>query len=243
MQNIDIAILTINKAICKNIDNIDDSERGFLSQNILAQLRNFVEHIFLKVYSNGQNVEVTYQNIQEAINNVKSIADLKFLRKFHKFLQPVASHYTLDEENSERLMLKYYEYLLKIKSYLKNNFNFDVLENINKFPINIDSATQEYYENIAKKINQFKLRNSHADRYYIQKRKPFFVNYEVYYEVTFTRATDNVSKYDRVIAFTKLDISPNYAVKLTISDDTIEILGKNYAHSYYYRLGNFNSPM
>ena len=226
MKNIDSAIQTIDKAICKNIDMFDDSERGLLSQNIMAQLRNFVEHVSLKAYSNGQDIEVTYPNLQEGINHVYSKGNFKFLSKFHKLLQPVASHYTLDEENSERLMLKYYEYLLRIKSYLKNSFNIDVLENIDKFPIDTDSVTKEYYEKIAEKINRERLVNSQSERYYIQKIKPFFVDYQVYYEVTFTRANDNVSKFDRVIAFTKLDISANYAVRLHISDDTIEILEK-----------------
>lgn len=228
MTEIDLSIQTIDKTICKNIDRFDDSERGLLSQNIMAQLRNFVEHVALKAYSNGQNIDVTYPNLQEGIKHVKSRADLKFLSKFHKLLQPVASHYTLDEENSERLMLKYYEFLLRIKSYLKNNFGIDILENIDKFPINTDSVTKEYYEKIAYKIdNQVRLKSSKNDRYYIQKIKPFFVDYQVYYEVTFTRANDNVSKFDRVIAFTKLDISPNYAVRLHISDDNIDILGKS----------------
>lgn len=226
MKNIDLAIQTINKAICKNIDMFDDSERGLLSQNIMAQLRNFVEHVALKAYSNGQDIEVTYPNLQEGINHVYSRGNFKFLSKFHKLLQPVASHYTLDEENSERMMLKYYEYLLRIKSYLKNNFDIDVLENIDKFPIDTDSVTKEYYEKIAEKITRERLVNSQSERYYIQKIKPFFVDYQVYYEVTFTRANDNVSKFDRVIAFTKLDISANYAVRLHISDDTIEILEK-----------------
>ncbi len=226
MNNIDLAIQTINKAICKNIEMFDDSERGLLSQNIMAQLRNFVEHVSLKVYSNGQNIEVTYPNLQEGINYVYSRGNFKFLSKFHRLLQSVASHYTLDEENSERLMLKYYEYLLRIKSYLKDSFGIDVLENINKFPIDTDPATKEYYEKIAYKINQERLNGSQTERYYIQKIKPFFVDYQVYYEVTFTRANDNVSKFDRVIAFTKLDISANYAVKLYISDDNIEILDK-----------------
>ena len=227
MKKIDTSILTIDKAICRNIARFDDSERGLLSQNILSQLRNLIELISLKAYSNGNPIEHNYDNIGKANAFVKSRGDLKFLNTFHKFLQPVASHYTLDEENSERLMLKYYEYLLKIKSYLKNTHNLDVLENIDEFPIDIDSTTKEYYEKIAQKINLPRLQSSNNDRYYIQKIKPFFVNYEVYYEVTFTRANDNVSKFDRVIAFTKLDISPNYAVKLYISDDNIEILDKN----------------
>lgn len=226
MQNIDKAILTIDKAISKNIDCFDDSERGLLSQNILSQLRNFIEHISLKAFSNGQDIENSYENIEKANAFVKSRADLKFLNKFHKFLQPVASHYTLDEENSERLMLKYYEYLLKIKSYLKKTHNLDVLENIDQFPIDIDSTTKEYYEKIAQKINLPKNTSSYNERYYIHKIKPFFVDFEVYYEVTFTRANDNVSKFDRIIAFTKLDISANYAVKLYIHDSNIEILDK-----------------
>lgn len=226
MQNIDKAILTIDKAISKNIDCFDDSERGLLSQNILSQLRNFIEHISLKAFSNGQDIENSYENIEKANAFVKSRADLKFLNKFHKFLQPVASHYTLDEENSERLMLKYYEYLLKIKSYLKKTHNLDVLENIDQFPIDIDSTTKEYYEKIAQKINLPKTTSSYNERYYIQKIKPFFVDFEVYYEVTFTRANDNVSKFDRIIAFTKLDISANYAVKLYIHDSNIEVLDK-----------------
>lgn len=229
MNKIDTTILGINKVISSNIDKFADSERGLLSQNILSQLRNFVEYISLKIYSGGNGIEDSYDNIKLANIYVSSRGDLRFLRKFHNFLQITASHYTLDEENSERLMLKYYEYLLKIKSFLKKTYNLEVLENIDEFPIETDFALKEYYEKIAEKINQHestRIRSTYDDRYYIQKIKPFFVDYEVYYEVTFTIANDRVSKFDRIIAFTKLDISPNYAVKLKISNDSIEVLGK-----------------
>lgn len=230
MNKINNKIFEIDKVICGNIDRFDDSEKGLLSQNILSQLRNFVDHISLKAYSNGQEIENTYENIKKAEDYVKTRGDLKFLSKFHKLLQITASHYTLDEENSERLMLKYYEYLLKIKSYLKSTYNLDVLENISAFPINTDSTLKEYYEKIVEKINQPKsvrMKSTYNDRYYIQKIKPFFVGYKVYYEVTFTTASDKTSKFDRIIAFTKFDISHNYAVKLSVSSDNIQILGKN----------------
>ncbi len=227
MNKIDQKILDIDKVICSNITKFDDSERGLLSQNILSQLRNLVEHVSLKVWNNGQEVENTYENITKANAYVTSRGDLKFLSKLHRLLQITASHYTLDEENSERLMLKYCEYLLKIKSFLKKTYNLDILENIDGFPLKTDSALKEYYEKIVEKVNQPKSKNTHSDRFYIQKIKPFFVGYEVYYEVTFTVANDKVSKFDRIIAFTKLDISPNYAVKLTISISDIQILGKN----------------
>lgn len=229
MSKIDEEILDINKVICDNISIFDASERGLLSQNILSQLRNFIESISLKAYSGGKDIEVTYDNIVLANAHVSSRGNLRFLNKFHKFLQISASHYTLDEENSERLMLKYYEYLLKIKSFLKKTYNLNVLENINEFPIKIDPALKEYYKKIAEKINRpesTRIKSTYNDRYYIQKIKPFFVDYEVYYEITFTVANDRTSKFDRIIAFTKIDISPNYAVKFSESSDVIEVLGK-----------------
>ena len=50
MLKVDEAIFDTNKVICRNISVFDASERGLLSQNILAQLRNFVEYIVQKVY-------------------------------------------------------------------------------------------------------------------------------------------------------------------------------------------------
>jgi len=152
MTKIDDAILEINKVICSNIDKFNDSERGLLSQNVLSQLRNFVEHIALKEYVNGQDIDITYENLKNAPKRLQPKGSLSFLRKFHNFLQGVVSHYTPGEENSERLMLKYYEYLLRIKFHLKKTYELDVLSNIDKFPINTDPALQEYYEKIVEKI-------------------------------------------------------------------------------------------
>jgi DNA replication protein DnaC len=228
-MKIDSAILVVNESICKNIAVFDASERGLLSQNILSQLRNFVESIAVKIYGAGNDIELKYDNISKALEHIKSKGSYRFLSKFHDMLQISASHYTLDEGRSERLMLKYYEYLLKIKVFLKNTYNLDVLGNIDKFPLDTDSNLSEYYEKIAARINQSqsnKTRSSYNDRYYIQKIKPIFVNHRIYYEVTFTTANDKVSKFDRVIAFTNMEISHNYAVKLSVRNDTIDIMGK-----------------
>lgn len=230
MHKIDLDILNIDKVICCNINKFDTTERGLLSQNILSQLRNYVEHISLKAFSDSQNIEVNYDNLEKGKAFVKANGKLKFLSRFHKLLQITASHYTLDEENSERLMLKYYEYLIRIKSYVKSSFNLDILDNLDSFPISIDSNLQEYYEKIAAKIKQpasLRLKSDYNDRFYIQKVKPFFIDFEIYYEVTFTRANDYISKFDRIIAFTKCDISHNYAVKFFISNDNINILDKD----------------
>lgn len=229
MTKIDAAIRTIDKNICENIARVGDSDRGFLSQNILSQLRNFVEYIAVKICANGSDVE-SYDNevIKEGIRFLKTCGNLRFLCQFHKLLQMSVSHYTIDEDGSERLMLKYYEYLLKIKHFLKREYELDVLENIGDFPLNTDTEQDEYYEKIAEKVNfpSAFVEILNNDIYYIQKIKPFFVKQQIFYEVTFTIAKDNVSKFDRVIAFTHQDLSGNYAVSLSIHRDCIDILEK-----------------
>jgi len=229
MSKIDDKILEIDKVICANIRKFDASERGLLSQNLLSQLRNFIDHISLKIYGSGKDIENTYTNIKKAEIFIKTRGNFRFLSKFHKLLQISVSHYTLDAGNSERLMLKYYEYLLQIKLFLKNEYDLDILENLDDFPITVDSALNEYYKKIAEKIDQSdasRIKSTYNDRYYIQKIKPFFIDHKIYYEVTFTTAIDYVSKFDRIIAFTKLNISQNYAVKLSVSNDAIEVMNK-----------------
>ena len=224
MLRIDKAILNTNGAICDNISQLGSIDRGLLSQNILGQIRNFVEYIAIKIYSNGQDVNPNDYNLNvAALKYIQRRGDLRFLYKFHEMLQKSVSHYTIDKDGSERLMLKYYEHLLKIKLYLKQTFNLDVLENIREFPRNTDTELSDYYKRIAERIefpSAFSYPVTYNDRYYVQKVKTFFVNQKIYYEVTFTTANNNASKFDRVIV-------DNYAVKFTIHNDTIRILDKD----------------
>lgn len=120
---------------------MDFSGRGVVSQDILSQLRTLVEHTMLRIYADSADVKFDYEYITQGIKFVKSQGNLKFLRKFHEYLQIVASHYILDPENSERVMLKYYEYLLKIKNYMSKKYSLNILENLNKFPLDIDKNT------------------------------------------------------------------------------------------------------
>ena len=214
MIRIDKAILDTNGVICDNISQLSSSDRGLLSQNILGHIRNFVEYIAVKAYSNGQDVNPNDYNLNvAALKDMQRRGELRFLYRFHEMLQKSVSHYTVDKDGSERLMLKYYEHLLKIKLYLKQTFNLDVLENISDFPLNTDTELLDYYKKISERIDT---PSSHScpvtynDRYYVQKVKPFFVNQKIYYEVTFTAANANASKFDRVIAFTHHEIVDNY---------------------------------
>ena len=91
MLKIDCAILNTNKNICKNIDCFDESERGLLSQNILAQLRNFVEYIAVKVYANGSDIDPNdYNKNVAALKHLQTHGNLRFLNKFHGCSGPLA---------------------------------------------------------------------------------------------------------------------------------------------------------
>ena len=231
MLRIDKAILDTNGVICDNISQLSFADRGLLSQNILGQIRNFVEYIAIKAYSNGQDVNPNDYDLNvAALKDMQRRGNLRFLYRFHEMLQKSVSHYTVDKDGSERLMLKYYEHLLKIKLYLKRTFNLNVLENISDFPLNTDTELSDYYEKIAERIESPSALSypiNYNDRYYVQKVKPFFVNQKIYYEVTFTAANANTSKFDRVIAFTQHEIVNNYAVKFSIHNDMIRILDKD----------------
>lgn len=220
-------IQNANLVICQNIENYTH-ERKILSQNILSQLRNFVEGIAVALQNNSLNVEFNYPSIEPGLAYIRSQSKYNFIGKFHKLLQISTSHYTLDGESSERLMLKYYEYLFRIRGLLHQKFNISILENLELFPVDLDPSLKEYHEKISEKIeriNNIESKDLKKDRYYIHKTRPFFINNSIYYEVTFYPAVNKINKHNRIIAFTNIDISGEYACMLTLQNESIEVLG------------------
>lgn len=218
-------------AICMNIETFAFLDRGQLSVNLLSQLRNLLDHICVKIYvDNGRSIKSNYYELIKAANKyVGSEYKYREIKRFHDMLQISASHYTLDPENSERLMLKYYEKLLKIKKIMREDFGLEILHNINKFPLKLDPEFAAYYKAISERIENINLSNAQTEeqRFYIYKTKPFFVEDEIYYEVTFSPASERASKFDRIIAFSKFDILPNYASYLRLTESYIKVLGVN----------------
>lgn len=231
-NEIDQEILRSNDVIERHIKNLEFSNRGAVSQDVLQNLRTFLQTIMLRVYAEHSEVKHNfgkgYEELDEATKKIKG--QKPFFGKFYDSLQIVASHYILGPENAERVMLKYMEYLIKIKNFAKEDLGLTLLGNLEKFPINIDKNLQKYYDAIAQRIdNQAVKEDVHrkdtgSDRYYIHKIKPFFVNQKIYYEVSFNLADERASKSDRLIAFTDVDISRYYAAKFSLIADRIHIL-------------------
>jgi hypothetical protein len=226
MTTIDKQIQSTNEAICKNIKFLaDPDQRGLLSQNILSQIRNLVEGVCVCLHKNSLDAEFHYDLVNPGLAFVKSKGKLNFLSKFHKLIQISTSHYTLDGDASERLMLKYYEYLHRIRSLLQDSCGLAVLANLEDFPLDLDPSLREYHEKIAAKIDMARSDTLNPqERYYIHKTRPFFINGRIYYEVTFSRAVNKISKFDRLIAFTNIDMTDKYAAMLTLQHDSIKVL-------------------
>ena len=225
-MHIDEYIKIIDQNICENIEKLKGLDRGFLSQNIIAQLRNFVEHVFVKIKTPNADLQIDYMPLKGGEKYVKGLGRYKWLSNFHKCLEASSSHYTRNGDVSERLMLKYYEYLIRLREFLQNSYGFSVLKNLNKFPLNQDKSLLEFYALIVPHIESIKERNYNLSkyRYRIFKKKPFIINEKVYYEITLTSINSKKGKYDRVVAFTKYDILDNYDLKISLKNRIVNYL-------------------
>jgi hypothetical protein len=212
--------------ICANIATLT-SQRDLLSQNVLGQLRNLVEGAAVRLHSGSDDVEYSYAAIEAALSWVKANGRLNFVTKFHTLLKPSVSHYTFDGDTSERLMLRYYEYMLRLRTLLYDETGVGVLGNLELFPLDQDPALAEYHEKIAFEIEKpGKATSARHDRFYIHKTRPFVTGGRVFYEVTFYKAVNRVSKADRIIGFTDLDIADNYSANLGLQAATIDVFGQ-----------------
>ena len=193
MFDVNKAIYACDDVICRNIESFTTEQRGLLSQNILSQLRNFVENIFVKVYISlgGEPQRKDYDTIRVACSYVK--------------------------------------YLLRIRILMKEKFGMKLLANLSQFPLNTDKTFTLYYKAIAQAIEHRAAlsTNVHHGRFYIEKIRTIIVENKIYYEVTFIPAHDKSSKFDRIIAFTHLELSDYYAVELHWIETSIKVLTRN----------------
>lgn len=231
MLKVDATIFDICENISSNIDKLSD-DVGLLSQNVLSQLRNLVEAIISKIYifeTGLGDCEVDFdKTITPGIKHLKGKYKYKFLIDFHNSLKISVSHYTIDENGSERLIYKYLEYLIKSINFLKDMFNFELLNNLTEFPLNKNKDLYEYYGLISEKIDISGggIRDEdYNDRYYVHKKRPFFIKGRIYYEITVIEARDKYSKFDRFVFYTGIDINPYYAIKIKTRRESINYNG------------------
>lgn len=81
----------------------------------------------------------------------------------------------IDDEQYDRLMLKYYDYLWEIRKFVSEKFSTIILLNLNDYPKDIDSIDQEYYNEIAQKIDANNIQRAWFNNIYYVEKKNIFI--------------------------------------------------------------------
>lgn len=231
MRNISEIIKDINNDINGELLKFTRENRAEVSKKILMPLRHFVEVLSLYILSNDKNVVLNYNydNIQDALKYIKTRPETLFIERFHYMLQGSISHYYEDEKISERLMLKYYEYLVQLRKFFITNYHLDILKNIYKFQVYQDPKFIEYYEEIFTKVKSLPIERGSlfgGERYYVQKVNQILVFDELYYEITLSSANDFATKYDRMLVYSKVPIFDSYAINVKYKREKINVFDK-----------------
>lgn len=222
-------IMYISKVIEKNIHYYDTilKDKGFLSENILSQLRNLVEDVVILINNklNNHEYDVSYENINISFDEIDGIQKYKFLKEFHSYLQSTASHYTPNEDGAERLVKFYFRYICLIKKTLKDEFDINIINNIDLFPIYDDKSMQENYDLICKKIDSIDYSQAKpvSGKFYVEKCNTIFSTGDIYYEYTLTKATDYNNKFERLTFYSKIFIPDNYSINISSIDDIVDL--------------------
>lgn len=220
-------IMLCDEEICESIDRMElyNATRDDVSRRILNRLYILCTSALL---FNLLRLGFSRATLQLAWEKAMLNIHTKYLGNFLKALKYVGTR-TPENGQSERLMLHYYDFLWQIRKDLQEYHHISVLNNLEKFPIHTDAddIDKEYYALVAQAVDSA-APGPHelcASRYYVQKKTPFFVSGERYYEVTLQLAGIHASKYDRVTAYTKADISTNYSVQIGYTNATIKLWG------------------
>lgn len=207
---------------------IDRSEtynetRDDLSKNMLRMLKELCVAALLMNALSSKGEEMSLQLAWEtALLDIET----KYLAHFYKGLDYIG-YRTPEIGQSERLMLKYYDFMWKIREMVKRKFGMDILQNLEKFPLRINELDQEYYEMIAEAVESAEIIHPlvNVTRFYVHKKTSFYVDGERYFELTLQLASIYATKFNRITVYTKLDISTNYSIQIAYSEAVIKLWG------------------
>ena len=223
-REVERIISACNEQITECIDRMEilNETRDDVSKRILTRLSDLCSATLIlnSIHLSGSissNLQLAWEQSFLSINT-------KYLGTFLKGLKYIGGRIP-DEGQSERLMLKYYDFLWQIREFLHDEFSIVVLSNLEEFPRHTDKLDEQYYELIAKTIDSISLspRPLGSSRFYVQKSVPFFVGRERYYEVTLQLAGIYATKYNRITVYSKSDISTNYSVQIGYMEVSINL--------------------
>lgn len=213
-----------NEQITESIDRMEvfNETRDGISKRILTRLSDLCSATLIlnSIHLNGTKSSNLQLAWEQSLLNINT----KYLGTFLKGLKYIGGRIP-DDGQSERLMLKYYDFLWQIRKFLHDEFSISILSNLEKFPRHTDKLDEQYYALVAEAIDSTPLSPNSlgCSRFYVQKNVPFFVGKERYYEITLQLAGIYATKYNRITVYSKSNISTNYSVQIGYTNASINL--------------------
>lgn len=224
-KEVEYIINRCDKEISESIENLARPDEDFdsISEQILPRLDDMCKSALIM---NSMRLGVAQPDLKLAWEQSLLNINTKYLSVFYKGLKYIENRVP-EAGQSGRLMLKYYNFLWQIRKDLKNSHGIDVLKNLEELTPPIDELDKHYYTSVASSVEKADFSKSYHSnsRYYIQKKVPFFIGTERYYEITLQLAGIYATKYNRLTVYTKEDIPTNYSIQISYANENIDLWG------------------
>ncbi len=203
--------------------SLPDENYDSISEQIIPRLDDMCKSALIM---NSMRLGVERPDLKLAWEQSLLDINTKYLSVFYKGLKYIENRVPEDGQ-SGRLMLKYYNFLWQIRKDMKGSYNIEILKNLEDLTPPIDELDKQYYASVAAVVEKVDFSKSYQSnsRYYIQKKVPFFIGTERYYEITLQLAGIYATKYNRLTVYTKEDIPTNYSVQVSYVEESIDLWG------------------
>lgn len=237
MDYIDIiekSIYNIDSKICGIIDDytvLQDSQK--VADYAIQFLRTYLEHIAARIYAHenpDKQVPIRGKDkwYTQYMKSLKENNEYRYIWNLHHSLQITTSHYVPTEDGAIRLMDVYLPQLYQLRDQMREKFGLLLMSNLEGYPQEKKSELNPYYEKIYNALKGIHLEDGtkHTnDRYYIARKKYRTVNKKGFFEYTLSYAQEEITKFDRFVAYSFNDIPDNYSIQCDFAQTYVDFNG------------------
>lgn len=226
MKIIDKRLTETAKIIDDKFLQVHDQNRAEISTDILSHIRNFCEAFMYKVYDEENSVDL--RQTQDNLQVIRKFFKTRYydVWKFHSLLDASVGHIDFGPMQSEAVMLKYIPRLIELKDILRAKYGLALLENIDRYPLDLDKSLTSFYEKILSVLltSRCETQDFTRNQYFVRKRSLKYLNGNVFYEYVFDVSDDRTSKYNTFVCYSLKNIKFDYDVRLLLETKPILFL-------------------
>ena len=237
MDYIDIiekSIYNIDSKICGIIDDykvLQDSQK--VADYVIQFLRTYLEHIAARIYAHeNPNKQVPIRGkdkwYTQYMKPLKENNEYGYIWDLHHSLQITTSHYAPAEDGAIRSMDGYLSQLYQLRDQMREKFGLVLMSNLEGYPQEKNFELDPYYEKIYIALKGIHLEDGTKytnDRYYITRKKYRTVNGKGFFEYTLSYAQEEITKFDRFVAYSFNDIPDNYSIQCDFAQANVDFNG------------------